>query len=343
MLVAVVSVLLAFAPAVRSGALPEVLPAVTKNIEKIVAFGDSLTDTGVVAEFTKSNGPQIPSNAYSEGRFTNGKVWLEYLVEAKGLQMANFAAGGATTSDKLIQGWVGGKFGEPLRDDGSKQNVPGVDTQVTSYLKNQDSNKRKILYTIFVGANDNFDNNLLGLNKDGSYYAAAQYDIWNKLADAGATQILVLVLPKLLDADQLQAALSKLLDADKIMSAIQNMRDSLPALLRSQAPAFFTTYGSKIDTMIARFNLERLSVGKSLVKIAKYEVDFTAFLPSSYGLDSIGGPDYCCKDCFSGLPTATVCSTPEKYLLWDGLHPTTMVHQFIADDIAKFIQINFGF
>ncbi|KAI8815393.1 hypothetical protein BJ742DRAFT_864609 [Cladochytrium replicatum] len=288
----VVAAILAFAPAALAG------------VEKIVSFGDSLTDTGVCAGLTKNNGPSIPSNAYYKGRFSNGPVWLDYIVDAKDLEVENFAAGGATTSDELVQGWVGGKFGEPLRKDGSIQKVPGADTQLKSYLWKQDWFKWDILYTIFVGANDKFDNDILGLGKNASYFAAAQYDQWKTLVAFGAFQIMPIVLPKELDP-------------------------------------FYALYGSTIDTLVAKFK-------KSFpwVKIAKYEVPVTAFLPTSYTPNLIPSPALCCTDCFNGLPpkgNATVCSAPDTFLIWDGLHPSTKVHKFIADDMTKFIQTTFGF
>ncbi|KAI8815002.1 hypothetical protein BJ742DRAFT_875459 [Cladochytrium replicatum] len=290
--IAAVAAILAFAPSSLAA------------IQKIVSFGDSLTDTGVVAGLTKDNGPSIPSSAYFKGRFSNGPVWLDYLVESKSLAVENFAAGGATTSDVLVQGWVGGKFGEPLRNDGSIQTVPGVDTQIRSYIKQQDPVKTNILYTVFAGANDNFDNQLLGLNKDAAYFAAAQYDEWKSLVTFGAAQILSIVLSKELDP-------------------------------------FYELYGSTIDGLVTKFRAEFPEV-----KIFKYEIPVLAWVGAVYSPPLIDSPAFCCTDCFNGLPptgNATICDTPDAYLIWDSLHPTTKVHKFIADDIAGFIQSNFGF
>jgi phospholipase/lecithinase/hemolysin len=297
------------------GTLPDL------DIKEIVAFGDSLTDTGVVAELTKYGTP-IPSDAYYKGRFTNGKVWVEYVVESQNLKLQNFAAGGATTSDALLQGWVGGKFGEPLQNGTSIQPVPGVDTQISTYLKDEwkraidDTKyllglkkgwfKRRTLYTIFVGANDDFDNDYLKLGKNASYFASAQLDEWKALATFGAVNIMPMVLP-------------------------------------SFTP-FFSNYSLTIDQLIVEFKKTF-----PLVNIVKYEVPFAAFIPTSYTPNLIGDPERCCNDCFIGLPpkgNATLCSTVQaeqnKYLNWDLIHPTTIVHKFIADDVRGFIGRNFG-
>jgi phospholipase/lecithinase/hemolysin len=279
-------------------------------IKEIVSFGDSLTDTGVVAELTKFGTP-IPSDAYYKGRFTNGKVWIEYLVEEEDVELKNFAAGGATTSDELVQGWVGGKFGEPLQN-GKIQPVPGVDTQITNYLKSEWKDDKcpvgkrdKRLYTIFVGANDDFDNQILGLGKEASYFASAQLNEWKLLAAAGAGNIMPIVLPNF--------------------------------------GPFYFNYSSTIDQLIVKFKKSF-----TFVRIAKFEVPFTVFDATSYEPDLIPDPAYCCKDCFNGLPpkgNATLCSNrvaeQNKYLTWDGIHPTTIVHKQIAVEVSAFIRQNF--
>ena len=54
---------------------------------------------------------------------------------------------------------------------------------------------------------------------------------------------------------------------------------------------------------------------------------FTEILndPAAFGLTDVRDP------CFNGV---TVCSDPNQYLFWDGLHPTTAADTIIATDIA---------
>ena len=54
---------------------------------------------------------------------------------------------------------------------------------------------------------------------------------------------------------------------------------------------------------------------------------FTEILndPAAFGLTDVSDP------CFNGV---TVCSDPNQYLFWDGLHPTTAADTIIATDIA---------
>ena len=48
--------------------------------------------------------------------------------------------------------------------------------------------------------------------------------------------------------------------------------------------------------------------------------------PAAFGLTDVTDP------CFNGV---TVCSDPNQYLFWDGLHPTTAVDTIIAADMRR--------
>ncbi|MFG6431871.1 SGNH/GDSL hydrolase family protein [Pelomonas parva] len=74
-------------------------PASAVTFSDAYFFGDSLSDTGNVFTFG-----QMPAGPYYQGRFSNGKVWVEYLAEGIGHADAakanyqggnNYAIGGA--------------------------------------------------------------------------------------------------------------------------------------------------------------------------------------------------------------------------------------------------------
>ena len=79
---------------------------------QIVAFGDSITDTGNAYIFTGGALPASPP--YFDGRFSNGPLWIDYLGAALGLPVnpaispingTNYAAGGAKTGlDGIVPG-----------------------------------------------------------------------------------------------------------------------------------------------------------------------------------------------------------------------------------------------
>ncbi len=79
-----------------------VLPAYAGNFKNVVVFGDSLSDSGNV--YTLQGGT-YPSAPY-DGRFSNGPVWVEYLVKSLGISggFCNYAQGGAMTGTTNTHG-----------------------------------------------------------------------------------------------------------------------------------------------------------------------------------------------------------------------------------------------
>ncbi|KAF0703600.1 hypothetical protein As57867_007573, partial [Aphanomyces stellatus] len=133
---------------------------------------------------------------YYKGRFSNGPTYIEHVAANLNVNLTSYSVGGATTSDVILQGWLGGKFGEPLRADGSTIKVPGLDTQIANYLKtNEPVDKTNVLYTMWIGGNDDSDNAMLNLGKNGGEFADAQMAQWEVLVNAGAKNILAVVPP----------------------------------------------------------------------------------------------------------------------------------------------------
>jgi phospholipase/lecithinase/hemolysin len=144
-------------------------------INQLNVFGDSLSDVGQVFRATGEMYP--PNPPYFQGRYSNGRVWVEYLAERLHLssrQTNNFAYGGATT--------------------GSDRNslVPGLLTQVQLFTKTHQQPNPNALYVLWAGANDY----LQGVSN-------ATVPVENlaraitSLADVGAKNILVANLPDL--------------------------------------------------------------------------------------------------------------------------------------------------
>lgn len=144
-------------------------------ISELVVFGDSLSDVGTV--FRATGGQYPPNPPYFQGRYSNGRVWVEYLAERLQLspaQTRNFAFGGATT---------GGQ---------SNSLVPGVLRQVEMFTQTHSEANPAALYVLWAGANDY-------LQGTGSVSAplenlAKAIDI---LVNRGAKKILVANLPDL--------------------------------------------------------------------------------------------------------------------------------------------------
>lgn len=151
----------------------------TQHIDAIYVFGDSLSDTG--NSFDVTGIP--PSPPYSQGRFSNGKIWVEYLADELGLtsnRQTNFAFGGATTGtdNTLIPG---------------VQGLPGLQQQIESFTAVNTSADSNALYTIWAGANDYLGNGVT----DPTIPVANLSTAVSSLSAVGVKNIMVVNLPDL--------------------------------------------------------------------------------------------------------------------------------------------------
>jgi phospholipase/lecithinase/hemolysin len=147
----------------------------THPITQLYVFGDSLSDAGMV--FQATGGMYPPSTTYFQGRYSNGRVWIEYLADRLHLttkQTNNFAYGGAT-SGNLASSYV-----------------PSLLTQVQSFTQTHQKANPNALYVVWAGANDY----LQGVNN-----ATVPVENVTKaiasLTNVGAKKILVANLPDL--------------------------------------------------------------------------------------------------------------------------------------------------
>ncbi|KAJ3112543.1 hypothetical protein HDU96_004427 [Phlyctochytrium bullatum] len=303
------STLLACVFAILSGssvlaqtAAPQISSGRIWPIRTIVNFGDSLSDTGNAFKLTTEKGlkPSVPSDAYPTGRFTNGPVYIEVFAKSRNLRLLNSAIGGATTSDKVVQGFLGNITAGPQ----FYVNVSGVDTQIrefTSSLTNRIVlSLPTTLVTMWSGGNDKLDNEKFGLGKTGDFFAKANYDNWAALAQAGARNILTMLSPRL--------------------SAFENAYDEETI---AQAARFRTDFPR---TRLELFDMSGPTFGV-LANLTGSGFEF--------GVDK-----FCCPLCFTGLPPggkATVCENPDKYVLWDEIHPSAEMHRRFAAAVEDFV------
>jgi phospholipase/lecithinase/hemolysin len=97
----------------------------------LYVFGDSLSDVGTV--FRATGGIYPPSPTYFQGRYSNGRVWVEYLADRLHLsssQINNFARKGATTGSE------------------SNSLVPGLLTQVQQFTQTHQQLNLDALYVL---------------------------------------------------------------------------------------------------------------------------------------------------------------------------------------------------
>ncbi|TPX65377.1 hypothetical protein SpCBS45565_g05184 [Spizellomyces sp. 'palustris'] len=161
--------------------LATALPCERKDKDaSFVVFGDSWSDTGNTFALTNKT---WPTAAYYQGRFSNGPLWLEYLTESRKVDLQDYAFGGATTNNTLVQGYTG---------SASNIAVPSVIDQVATYLPHFSPNN---VHAFWAGGNDVFFGLSAGVT--GDQVAANLLSIVEKLSLSGAKAFLLFQLPAL--------------------------------------------------------------------------------------------------------------------------------------------------
>lgn len=288
----------------------------------IVAFGDSLSDTGNFTTLASNlsfgfvNFPS-PAFGYAQGRFSDGKVAVEYLAESLNLDLTNYAVGGAKTGPSALPGLPdnyideSGESGFPAGSfDGT-----GVVAQVASHIAGSGGTlDGNALYFVWAGPND--------------YFSLADQAL------AGAPE----------DVPALTSAY--------IGNAIGHLQGSVQSLYAAGARSFLIPNMPNLG--VTPF---ALAAGPELSSLATQ----TAALHNVYlgnllaGLDaSLAGAQFFTSDTFSlttlayqdpagaGFANTTdmcqfnpACTDPASYLYWDDVHITTAAHAVLAGEFAQ--------
>ena len=275
------------------GAVASAANAQTYN--RLVVFGDSLSDNGNL--YAVTGGTQPLSPPYYQGRFSNGPVFTELL----GFNAGRYAAGAPVT------GSVNYAFGGARTD--SALSPPGMRNQLAAYVAGGGTFGANDLVSILGGANNIFQAIpaagvspsptgamtpvVLGAVSDINFLV-------NQVATAGAGTVLVTNLPRLGITPQFNqgpgAPAAPLADF-----AGQSFNSALLTSLTATAAA-------QANTNIILMDLYKIS-------------DPLAANPGAFGLTNVTDA------CFNGV---TVCANPDGYLYWDGVHPTAAGHRLIA-------------
>ncbi len=264
--------------------------ASAQSYSRLVVFGDSLSDNGNLYLATGGSTPASPP--YGAGRFSNGPVFTERL----GFNAANFMG--------PVTGSINYAFGGARTD--SQAQPLGMRLQLAQYQQRGGTFGANDLVSVLGGANNIFQglpaagasSNPTGSITPVALGAASDMNfIVNSIAQAGAGTVLVTNLPKLSLTPQFRATPAAPL-AD---FAVTTFNGALLTGLNATAAA---RPGTNIILM-------------DLFKVG----DVISGNPSAFGVSNVT------QACFNGV---TVCSNPDSYFYFDGVHPTAKGHEVIA-------------
>ena len=280
--------------------------------QTVVVFGDSLSDTGNVANLTQAKytiAGRIPGPAgnYTDGRFTNGTdtvpparnyngVWIEQLASTFSTKPAikdsldggtNYAYGFAFTSSGTSQFTFG-------PGDALSVTINNMGQQVSTYLATSPVINSQTLFVVWGGAND-----LLNATTTAAITTAASQEVAliQTLINAGATNFIVPNLPPL---------------------------GLIPRLNTTGASSVAATQAAAAFNQVLAAGLAALPAANPGKTLHLYPLDVYTLFNFIVG-PPVGG----------GLANVTASSqgnisvNPDTYLFWDDLHPTTYGHHLI--------------
>ncbi|MFL6448415.1 MAG: SGNH/GDSL hydrolase family protein [Bryobacteraceae bacterium] len=165
-------------------------PAFGASIDQIVAFGDSLSDTGNLSIATLG---QFPGDNYAEGRFTNGPNTTPATSGPFGLWVDQLAAKLGVPDPQPFLALSGGSDYAFATARTGSNGMNYITDQVNTYLLTHPTGASSTaLYTIWGGSNDLFNGSATGKAAADALYANIQ-----TLAGAGAKNFLWLDVPPL--------------------------------------------------------------------------------------------------------------------------------------------------
>jgi outer membrane lipase/esterase len=282
--------------------------AATVGYTKMFVFGDSLSDTGNVYELTAGT---LPAPPYSEGRFADGPLYVEYMAARLGLPLNNVLSGGTN----YAFGGAGTNFSVPVL---LGQSPLSVENQVNLFRAQHvfSGADPQALYILFAGGN-NLQRGIAAAAADPANAAGIRQSVANEavndiigmvgsLHQTGARHFLVPNVPPL-------------------GAAPTNAAD------RALADAFSIDFNTQLAAAVASLGDPKVILFDTFGLSQRVFAD-----PLAFGFADISGP--CLSDA-SYVGGGTVCSDPDQHLFWDDLHLTTAGHDVLAGEMLSALQV----
>jgi phospholipase/lecithinase/hemolysin len=281
-----------------------------QRYEKLVVFGDSLSDDGNLFALTAL----IPPPPYGEtfdgtnrkfpGRFTDGEIWVDYFPSVAN----HFPSLTAYFQDPLSPNGTDFAIGSATSADLLQSDPAGFPAEIPTYLTaTGGSIPANNLYVVWIGAND---------FAAGVDPKATVQNILNgiaRLQQAGAKAFVVIDVPDIsLTPDVRNLGSSTVQEAKEFVLGVD-------VLLATELPLFALTHSITIDFV---------DVNGIFLPLV--------FNPRFFGFTNTVGAAF-------NPTTGALVSDPNDYLFWDGFHPTTNAHHIAAEYFYGVIASRFGF
>ena len=283
--------------------------ALALPFQQMIVFGDSLSDTG--NDFIATSGLIPPPGAYGNGRFTDGTDSLPStsILGVWHEQLSaklGFPAAGPSLAGGTDFAFGGAETGVSSTYFG--QTVPGVASQLQFFLNGKTSVPSNALYVFWAGAN-----NLLDAGSANAVNAAAPQAISDLAAEIGTLA-------------SVGAKYFLWVDMAPLDQTPAGKNSPLQSALQTASVDFNTQFVAAVPALESKY------AGISITPVDVYGLYLNILSnPSSYGLSNV-----------TDTAQGNLAADPDKYLFWDGNHPTTVGHGVVADLAAQDLFDTFG-
>lgn len=187
---------------------------------------------------------------------------------------------------------------------GASRELPlGVITQIQRFTTTHSSANPKALYIVWAGANDYFRGTADPSTPVNNLMNAVQ-----SLVTAGAKNIVVLNLP----------------DLGKVPATQTTERSASLSNLTQQHNSQLAASINRLDQQLSPdINLTYLDVNSLFNQVRNQ--------PQEFGFTNVTTP------CFTN---GQRCNSPNQYLFWDGIHPTTAAHKILAEFVLSRLKVS---
>lgn len=293
----------------------------------IVVFGDSLSDVGNVQLLTTQLQPDLPDvparrfngqPLYSDGkvygRFTNGRVWLDWLVgEKKSVEPSAVAL-----SDPLrllrakAVGFAWGGATALPRDDEFEVKIPDLLQQVDQYFELALLCQQH-LGIVWIGSNDFRRLSLDDLDQTRQALAeirAVQLEALRRLDDCGVERLVLFnqfnvgLIPSVIDDTTLP---DQLLISQLIEESNRQLREAVNRFNRQN------------NQYVRLFDVNAVLTSWAEFFAVTQRPCWNGRVDGSVPDGMVGG----------------ICPQPDDYLFFDRVHPTTRAHWLVANSLKK--------
>ena len=280
------------------------------TISQIIAFGDSYSDNGaantistaILETGTVEEAYIEPGDLYWENRYSNGYTGIEVAAEKAGLELVNYATGGATSGYENYSAWM-----DTLGNTG----VLGQVEKYTQELGDATANESDLFF-IMSGTNDYCK--FIDFELDGTLEDVANQTLANTeeairmLAEVGAENIIV----------------SEANDVSTMPYEITEGR-------KESAKEYSLIVNEKLPEMVSRLESE-LQLDIEIFQLTKITDDIIAN-PETYGFKehvNVIQPTW---------PEVLEAKTEDlaSYMFFDEWHPSAQMHQYIGEGIFDVI------